>query len=82
MRRWTAASSAETISSPATSHSRPRIATSGSGTFAAREADCPVAQDVSDRLLRLPFHNNLTDADLDRVVATFLEAATATLPDR
>ena len=47
-----------------------------------RDTECPVSQDVSDRLLRLPFHNNLSDAELDRVVTVFLEAATATLPDR
>jgi dTDP-4-amino-4,6-dideoxygalactose transaminase len=29
--------------------------------------DCPVTEDVSDRLLRLPFHNQLTDDDLRRV---------------
>ena len=30
--------------------------------------DCPVTEAVSDRLLRLPFHNQLTDAQLDRVI--------------
>ena len=34
-----------------------------------KEGDCPVTEDVSDRLLRLPFYNQLTDAELDRVVA-------------
>lgn len=64
----------------ATFHYQPLHASEAGRAFAAREVDCPVSQDVSDRLLRLPFHNNLTDADLDHVVATFLEAATATLP--
>jgi dTDP-4-amino-4,6-dideoxygalactose transaminase len=32
-----------------------------------RPRDCPVTEDVSDRLLRLPFHNQLTDDDLRRV---------------
>lgn len=36
--------------------------------FAAREVECPVTVDVSERLLRLPFHNNLTEAEADRVV--------------
>jgi dTDP-4-amino-4,6-dideoxygalactose transaminase len=37
--------------------------------FAAREAHCPVTEDVSSRLLRLPFYNDLTEADQSRVVA-------------
>ncbi len=31
--------------------------------------DCPVTEDVSDRLVRLPFYNSLTDEDQDRVIA-------------
>jgi dTDP-4-amino-4,6-dideoxygalactose transaminase len=31
--------------------------------------DCPVTEQVSDRLLRLPFFNDMTDQDLERVVA-------------
>jgi len=42
--------------------------------FAARETDCPVTVDVSDRLVRLPFHNNLTLDEIDRVVAALLAA--------
>jgi dTDP-4-amino-4,6-dideoxygalactose transaminase len=37
--------------------------------FAAREAHCPVAEDVSARLLRLPFYNDLTEAELSKIVA-------------
>jgi dTDP-4-amino-4,6-dideoxygalactose transaminase len=37
--------------------------------WAAREALCPVAEDVSVRLLRLPFYNDLTEAEQGRVVA-------------
>jgi len=33
-----------------------------------READCPVTEGVSDRLLRLPFYNDLTEAELSQVV--------------
>jgi dTDP-4-amino-4,6-dideoxygalactose transaminase len=29
--------------------------------------DCPITEDMSDRLLRLPFHNELTSADLEEV---------------
>ena len=36
---------------------------------AARETQCPVTDDISVRLLRLPFYNDLTEAELARVVA-------------
>ncbi len=36
---------------------------------AAREMQCPVTDDISVRLLRLPFYNDLTEAELARVVA-------------
>ncbi len=35
---------------------------------------CPVTDDVSSRLLRLPFFNDLTDAEIDRVVDVFVRA--------
>jgi dTDP-4-amino-4,6-dideoxygalactose transaminase len=38
-----------------------------------KEGDCPVTEDVSDRLLRLPFYNDLTEADQARVVAAVRE---------
>ncbi|MDX2077729.1 MAG: dTDP-4-amino-4,6-dideoxygalactose transaminase [bacterium] len=37
-------------------------------TFGGKEDDCPVTEDLSDRLLRLPFYNSLTDDDQSRVV--------------
>jgi dTDP-4-amino-4,6-dideoxygalactose transaminase len=37
--------------------------------FGGQVGDCPVTEDISDRLLRLPFYNDLTDADQARVVA-------------
>ncbi|MFC6286246.1 dTDP-4-amino-4,6-dideoxygalactose transaminase [Nocardioides sp. GCM10027113] len=40
--------------------------------FAALETDCPVSEDVSRRLVRLPFHNLLTPDDTDRVVAALV----------
>src|SRR4051794_23248537 len=43
----------------------------GAARFAARPTECPVTDDVSGRLLRLPFHNNLSVEQLDRVVETF-----------
>jgi dTDP-4-amino-4,6-dideoxygalactose transaminase len=35
---------------------------------AARTANCPVTEDLSARLLRLPFYNDLSEADMSRVV--------------
>lgn len=37
--------------------------------FGGKPGDCPVTERVSDCLLRLPFYNDLTKADLERVVA-------------
>lgn len=45
--------------------------------FAARPTECPVSEDISGRLLRLPFYNNLSPADSDRVVTGFLDAVSA-----
>ena len=42
--------------------------------FAARTPECPVTTDVSSRLMRLPFHNNLTADDTDRVVAALVRS--------
>jgi len=41
--------------------------------FGGRLGDCPVTEDVSDRLLRLPFYNDLTEADQSRVVGAIIE---------
>jgi dTDP-4-amino-4,6-dideoxygalactose transaminase len=35
----------------------------------ARKGDCPVTEDFSSRLLRLPFYNDLTEEDQARIVA-------------
>jgi len=37
--------------------------------FGGKSGDCPVTEQVSDRLVRLPFYNELTEADQVRVVA-------------
>lgn len=42
-----------------------------------RSHECPVTDDVSARLLRLPFYNDLTAAEIDRVVRTFAEVLRA-----
>jgi dTDP-4-amino-4,6-dideoxygalactose transaminase len=44
---------------------------------AAREVACPVTDDISGRLLRLPFYTGLSDADVDRVLDAFLGALAA-----
>ncbi len=36
--------------------------------FGGAPGDCPVTESISDRLLRLPFHNGLSDDDLQRVL--------------
>jgi dTDP-4-amino-4,6-dideoxygalactose transaminase len=36
--------------------------------FGYTEQDCPVTQDISQRLVRLPFYNDLTEADQNRVI--------------
>jgi dTDP-4-amino-4,6-dideoxygalactose transaminase len=35
--------------------------------FAARAADCPVTEEISERLLRLPFYNDLSESEQDEV---------------
>jgi dTDP-4-amino-4,6-dideoxygalactose transaminase len=40
--------------------------------FGGKEGDCPVTEDLSDRLVRLPFYNELTGADQERVVEAIL----------
>ena len=37
--------------------------------FGGREGDCPITEDVSDRLLRLPFFNDLTEEDQADVIS-------------
>jgi dTDP-4-amino-4,6-dideoxygalactose transaminase len=41
--------------------------------FGGRQGDCPVTEDVSDRLVRLPFYNDMTEAEQARVVAAIIE---------
>ena len=36
--------------------------------FGGQPGDCPVTENISDRLLRLPFYNTLTPADQDLVI--------------
>jgi len=41
--------------------------------FGGKPGDCPVTESVSDRLLRLPFYNDLVEADQARVVEAIVE---------
>jgi len=45
--------------------------------WAAREAHCPVTEDMSARLLRLPFYNDLTEAVQGRVIDAVKSFATS-----
>jgi dTDP-4-amino-4,6-dideoxygalactose transaminase len=36
--------------------------------FGGKPGDCPVTEDLSDRLLRLPFYNDLTEHDQAMVI--------------
>jgi dTDP-4-amino-4,6-dideoxygalactose transaminase len=38
--------------------------------FGGVPGDCPVTEEVSDRLLRLPFYNDLTEAEQEQVVTS------------
>lgn len=40
--------------------------------FGGKAGDCPVTEDISDRLVRLPLFYNMTEEDLDLVVRTAL----------
>lgn len=47
-------------------HYLPLNASSMGMRFGGYAGQCPIAENVSDRLLRLPFYNNLTEDDQDR----------------
>jgi dTDP-4-amino-4,6-dideoxygalactose transaminase len=41
--------------------------------FGGRNGQCPVTEDVSDRLVRLPFYNRLSESEQDLVLTTIRE---------
>ena len=47
------------------------LSTMGLG-FGGQPGDCPVTEDIADRLLRLPFYYALSPADQDEVIAALL----------
>ena len=54
-------------------HYLPLNASEMGARFGARAGDCPVAESVSERLLRLPFYNNLSAGEQDRVIEAMHE---------
>jgi dTDP-4-amino-4,6-dideoxygalactose transaminase len=58
----------------ATFHYVPLHSSPGGRRFAARPTACPVTDDISGRLIRLPFHNALSEQGVERVASTLLEA--------
>ena len=58
----------------ATFHYVPLHSAPGGVAVAAKELACPVTDDVSRRLLRLPFFTSLGQHDLDRVTESFIRA--------
>lgn len=62
----------------ATFHYVPLHSSDAGRKFAARPTECPVSDDISGRLLRLPFFNDLGDTDVDRVLEAFLSCLGAT----
>jgi dTDP-4-amino-4,6-dideoxygalactose transaminase len=57
-----------------TFHYVPLHSSIGGRRFAARENDCPVTTDISERLMRMPFYNGLTDGQIERIVGSFARA--------
>lgn len=41
--------------------------------FGGKRGDCPVTEDISDRLVRLPFYNTLSEEDQNRVVEAIVQ---------
>lgn len=41
--------------------------------YGGKPGDCPVTEDVSDRLVRLPFHNALSNSEQELVIEAILE---------
>ncbi len=40
--------------------------------FGGRDGDCPVCEDASERLVRLPFYNGITSSEQMRVVEVLM----------
>ena len=64
----------------ATFHYVPLHSSPAGRRFAARPSECPVTDDISARLLRLPFYTDLTEADAERVLTSFVAAVGSATP--
>ena len=40
--------------------------------FGGQVGDCPVTEDLSDRLVRLPFHNGLSNSEQELTIEAIL----------
>lgn len=58
----------------ATFHYVPLHSAPAAARFVDRQTQCPITDDVSRRLLRLPFHTSVGDSEVVRVIETFLWA--------
>ena len=58
----------------ATFHYVPLHSAPAAKTFTDADFHCPVADDVSQRLLRLPLHSQMSEADVDRVCGALAES--------
>jgi dTDP-4-amino-4,6-dideoxygalactose transaminase len=56
-----------------TFHYVPLDSSDGGRRFAAKPSACPVTEDVSGRLLRLPFYNELSTRDIERVADALVD---------
>jgi dTDP-4-amino-4,6-dideoxygalactose transaminase len=63
----------------ATFHYLPLHDSDAGRRFRARATDCPVSTEISGRLLRLPFWNDLAGPDLERAASAFLGAVRDTV---
>ncbi|MBL9153183.1 MAG: dTDP-4-amino-4,6-dideoxygalactose transaminase [Verrucomicrobiales bacterium] len=54
-------------------HYRPLHLSPYAARWGGREGDCPVAESVCDRIVRLPFYNDLSETDQDRVIEALLD---------
>lgn len=62
----------------ATFHYVPLHSSVGGQKYAVRSTELPVTDGISQRLIRLPFHNALTDEDVDRVLTELAEVLSIT----
>jgi dTDP-4-amino-4,6-dideoxygalactose transaminase len=56
----------------AVSHYVPLNVSKAGRTFGGRDGECPVAEDIAERLLRLPFFTNMSDDEQATVIETLL----------